>query len=211
MPEIKALQAEKGLDSLAVLAVNAGETKAQAEEFIDFLDAPFAYGFDPGLVLSDAYGVFGLPVSVFLDANGVVQAVYHGHADRARLEAYVDAAIAARPAPPLPLQLRPVSTLPRERVLHVESRGGDEIVFTSRALRCDAMYCADEAVAALRSSPGIIAAARSSSTQDEPALTVRFDPAATSEEAVISSLVSMLRSLQDPVYEQDLEVRRKRP
>src|SRR5688572_35940 len=92
MPEIKALQAERGADGFVVLAVNAGETRAQAVEFIDYLQAPFTFALDPGLKLSDAYGVRGLPQSIFIDATGVVQAVYAGHADRARLTAYMDAA-----------------------------------------------------------------------------------------------------------------------
>src|ERR1041385_7971217 len=43
MPEIKALQAERGADNFVVLAVNAGETRVQAGEFIDFLQAPFTF------------------------------------------------------------------------------------------------------------------------------------------------------------------------
>ena len=71
MPEIKALQAERGADGFVVLAVNAGETRAQASEFIDFLQAPFTFALDPGLKLSDAYGVRGLPNSIFIDSSGV--------------------------------------------------------------------------------------------------------------------------------------------
>ena len=105
MPEIKAVQQERGPDSFVVLAVNAGETSAQALEFIDFLKAPFTFALDPGLKLADAYGVRGLPNSIFIDSTGVVQAVYAGHADRARLNAYMDAA--ARAQPPAPTAVSP--------------------------------------------------------------------------------------------------------
>src|SRR4051812_2764555 len=63
MPEIKAQQAERGVDSFAVLAVNAGETRAQAVEFIDYLRAPFTYGLDPGLKLSDATACADCPTA----------------------------------------------------------------------------------------------------------------------------------------------------
>ncbi|HEY7465196.1 MAG TPA: TlpA disulfide reductase family protein, partial [Dehalococcoidia bacterium] len=41
MPEIKAALEERGLESFAVLAINAGESRERALEFVDFLDAPF--------------------------------------------------------------------------------------------------------------------------------------------------------------------------
>ena len=93
MPEIKALQEQRGSVAFSVLAINSGETEAQAAEFIEYIDAPFLYGLDIGLVLTDAYGVYGLPMSVFIDSTGVVQMTYRGHADRPRLERYTDAAI----------------------------------------------------------------------------------------------------------------------
>ena len=106
MPEIKALQAERGVDTVTVLAINAGETPDQAQEFIDFLEAPFVYGLDTDLTVADAYGVYGLPLSVFIDSEGVVQGVYTGHANRTVLTMLTDAAIAAKPPGPLPTVLR---------------------------------------------------------------------------------------------------------
>lgn len=204
MPEIKALQQERGRDAFAVLAVNAGETRAQALEFIEFLDAPFIFVLDPGLVLSDAYGVHGLPLSVFVDARGVVQAVYRGHADRARLEAYISAAMEGRPAPTLPVQLRPVSTIPRERVLWVERRGPSELVFSSRSLRCDSSYCAEPAVQRFLATPGISGA---SFDPRETRLALRFDPSLLDESVLVQHLHALLQDLRDPVYERELEVR----
>ncbi len=104
-----------------MLAVNAGESRPDAEEFIDFLDAPFVYAMDPGLVLSDAYGVYGLPLSVFLDANGVVRGVYRGHANPEVLDTYVTAAIDAEPPGEVPVVLRIVSTIYRPNVLVVST------------------------------------------------------------------------------------------
>jgi thiol-disulfide isomerase/thioredoxin len=122
MPDLKALQENRGVENVSILAVNAGESRDQADEFIDFLDAPFIYGLDLGLVISDAYGVYGLPLSVFLDAEGVVRGVYRGHAQPAILEALVTAAFEAAPHGELPAVLRTVSHIPRERVLTASGR-----------------------------------------------------------------------------------------
>ena len=119
MPDLKALQEARGVDNVSILAVNAGETRAQANEFIDFLDAPFVFALDPGLVVSDAYGVYGLPLSVFLDAEGVVRGVYQGHAQPEILETLVKAAFDAAPHGELPAVIRTVSHIPRDRVLTV--------------------------------------------------------------------------------------------
>jgi hypothetical protein len=94
-----------------VLAINAGETRADALEFIDFLRAPFVYGLDTGMRVTDAYGVYGLPLSVFIDSSGVVQAVYRGHASAALLERFVVAAIGAHPPGEVPAVLRIISTI----------------------------------------------------------------------------------------------------
>ena len=207
MPEIKALQEEKGLDAFAVLAINAGESLARAQEFIDFLDAPFVYGLDPNLVVADAYSVYGLPLSVFIDAEGVVQAVYRGHADRDRLDTFLTAAIEAKPPGPLPPVLRIVTTIPRDRLLFVVRESSDELIFRSRSLRCDSAYCADGLVADLSVGRGIVATELSSKRQSEPTLSVRFDPRIVPESEVVSALASALGALPDPVYDRPLEVR----
>jgi thiol-disulfide isomerase/thioredoxin len=155
MPDIAALQKEKGEDAFAVLAINAGQSSGEAREFIDFLDAPFLYGLDRDLVIADAYGVYGLPLSVFIDAGGVVRGVYRGHADRTRLLALTDAAIEARQADALAPAVRLISTIPRERILTVSKAGTDRIVLASRSLRCDVSYCAQLALAFGEAPPGV--------------------------------------------------------
>jgi peroxiredoxin len=100
MPEIKAVQTERGRESFTVLAVNTGESRDRAMEFIDFIDAPFVYGLDFDLTVSDAYGVRGLPHTFYIDASGVVRAAYTGQANKSRLNAYLDAAVnGAEPGP----------------------------------------------------------------------------------------------------------------
>lgn len=195
MPEIKALQAERGADGFVVIAVNAGETRAEALEFIDFLQAPFTFALDPGLKLSDAYGVRGLPNSIFIDSTGVVQAVYAGHADRPRLNAYMDAAAKAEPPPPQPLQLRPVAGIPRDTKLYVEQTG-QGFVFRGRALRCDFSYCADRVLDKLRATPGILEARFGSGTDGERTLIVR---AQISADLTSKAVIDALAELNDPL------------
>lgn len=140
LPELKAIQEARGLDTFAVLAVNTGETKARALEFVDFLEAPFTFGLDTNLAVSDAYRVRGLPASVFIDAEGVVRVVYAGYPGQELLNRFLDSAITAQPPGEIPSILRTVNTIPRDYQLNVE-RNDDLLVFRSRALRCDAGYC----------------------------------------------------------------------
>jgi peroxiredoxin len=198
MPEIKALQAERGADGFVVLAVNAGETRAEAMEFIDFLQAPFTFALDPGLKLSDAYGVRGLPNSIFIDSSGVVQAVYAGHADRARLSSYMDAAAKAQLPGPQPLQLRPVSDIPRNNYLSAEPVG-DSLTFRSRSLRCDFTYCADSLLETLRRLKGV-QEVHFTMSEGERALVLRFDEATLSQDKVVEAVVAGITALDDPVY-----------
>jgi cytochrome c biogenesis protein CcmG/thiol:disulfide interchange protein DsbE len=206
MPEIKALQERQGPDGFTVLAVNAGETRAEALPFIDFLKAPFVYGLDTDLTVTDAYGVYGLPLSVFIDSDGVVRGLHRGHADRTRLEALVSAAGTGGSAGETPFQLRLISTIPRDRLLTVTKKTESEVVVESRSLRCDASYCAKDAVAALSSVPGI-ASTRLRLSKGEPTLTLRFDRTKLSADDVVAAVRASLEAVSDPVYTQPPEVR----
>jgi peroxiredoxin len=206
MPEIKAAQEERGLDSFAVLAVNAGETKERALELVDFLQAPFTYGLDTNLVISDAYRVFGLPATVFIDAEGVIQTVYAGYTGQERLDIFLDAAISAKPPGELPVVLRLVNTIPRDRMLAVETVDEGEIKLTSRSLRCDTGYCGVEAVIQDLESFANVSVVSRDDDAANPSLTVRFDPALLTREQVVEIAVQALETREDPVYERPVTV-----
>ena len=200
MPEIKAAQEERGLDSFAVLAVNAGETRERALEFVDFLDAPFTYGLDLNLAVSDAYRVLGLPATVFIDSKGVVQTWYAGYTGKERLNLFLDAAIKAEPPGDLPLVIRLISTIPRDRVLTVEPSGESEVKLTSRSLRCDAGYCAESVVDGLEVFAGV-SILKADLDDANPTVTLRFDPRIMTREQLVDATVQALESIEDPVYE----------
>jgi hypothetical protein len=207
MPLIQAVQEERGLDTLTVLAINTGETRSRALEFIDFIQAPFTWALDFDLTVTDAYGVRGLPYTAYIDAQGVVRAVYAGAAERERLDAYVDAAFKGSEPPLLANRLRMISNIPRERVLLIETGVPGRIVFTSRSLRCDASYCADPATDSVRQLAGVQSVQSAVSSDGLPSLDLRFDPAVIGQAAVVDTLVAILEGLLDPVYETPLEVK----
>jgi thiol-disulfide isomerase/thioredoxin len=205
MPAIKGLQEDRGPEAFTVLAINAGEPPAAAQEFIDFLDAPFLYGLDVDLRVTDAYGVYGLPLSAFVDSTGVIRAVYRGHADAALLARFVDAAIAARPPGEVAPILRIVSTIPRERVLSVRDEGG-RIVSHSRALRCDSLYCAEVVVAAMRDVRGVTRAELSDSG-GTVTMSIEFDVKLVDARSIVDELARRLGLHPDPLYDGPMRVR----
>ena len=66
-------------DNLVVLAVNNGEAIGPAQRFLDRLEVSLtAIGYDPTAQIVRRYRVTGLPVSYFIDAQGIVTRVVTG-------------------------------------------------------------------------------------------------------------------------------------
>ena len=203
---LAALQEEKG-DAFQVLAINAGESRTDALEFVDFLKAPaFRFGLDQSLVISDAYGVYGLPMSVFIDSDGVVRSVYQGHANRARLASLVDAAIQARAPVEMAPELRPLTTIERDRIITVSRVGEGRLVLASRALRCDLTYCAETWLRAIETVAGVTELSFSMANANHPELSIEFDTR-LSEQTLIDEVLRLLEASQDPLYRRPVEVR----
>ncbi|MPZ49036.1 MAG: redoxin family protein [Dehalococcoidia bacterium] len=206
MPEIAALQQEKG-EAFHVLAINAGESRADALEFIDFLDTPaFRFGLDQSLLISDAYNVYGLPMSVFIDADGVVRGAYQGHASRVRLVSLVDAAIQAKAPVEIAPELRPVTTIERDRIITLSRQGAGRLALSSRTLRCDLSYCAETWLKAIEAVAGVKELSFSTPGAIDPELIIDFDTALP-EQMLIDEIVRLLEASQDPLYRRPVEVR----
>ncbi len=66
-------------DGLVIIGVNVGEALTPAQDFIDGLEVDFtAFAYDPTQEIVRRFAVQGLPVSYFIDADGVINRVIAG-------------------------------------------------------------------------------------------------------------------------------------
>jgi thiol-disulfide isomerase/thioredoxin len=65
-------------DELVVLAVNAGEDRTNVYHFVNEFNYDLIFVLDPSNSLAPKYGVRGLPTSVFIDVEGLIQARHIG-------------------------------------------------------------------------------------------------------------------------------------
>jgi peroxiredoxin len=91
--EMKAVQAvwsasrDRGLE---VLAVNAGQEKADITEFIARLGVAYPVLLDPGSKTARRYGVTGLPMTVIVGRDGKIKARMLGETDEATFRRKVE-------------------------------------------------------------------------------------------------------------------------
>ncbi len=206
LPDFKEVQQNIGVDNLHIVAVNTGEDASTAKKWIDELGiGAFHVALDPTLVVSDAYGVFGMPTSLFLDADGVIRATYVGHLSKDQMHEYVAAAQSATDAHELPSKLRLITTVAREHTLEVIERSDTTVELRSKSLRCDGNYCAEDAIAEFANTPGIVDIERRLS-EDPPSIVVEFGAEATDAQTLAGALASALNAAGDPLYERPLEI-----
>lgn len=96
MPNMQTMLDKYGSSSnLVVLAVNNGESLAPAQRFLDRIDIHLTdYGYDPTAQIVKKYQVTGLPVSYFIDADGVITRVVTGELSFNVMESSVQEVIA---------------------------------------------------------------------------------------------------------------------
>ena len=209
MPVLEEQRRAHEADGLVIVAVNVGEGLNAARRFIDRLDLfEFAVAMDPSLAIADAYGIRGLPQSVFVDRNGIVQAIYQGQLDNETMERYVRAAIDAVPGGEAPRRLRIVNTVPRQHTLDVlpDERGAERVLFESRRFRCDDSYCAEVVADQLGAERGVTGV-HLQSGEEPPTLSLTFDPEALDLDELVNKVADALRLHPDPLYKRELEVR----
>ena len=207
MPVLEQQRVAHAEDNLTIVAINVGESTGKASEFIDSLELfEFVIAMDPDLTVSDSYNVRGLPHSVFIDRDGVIQAEYRGQLDEETMNGYVQAAIDAVPGKDGPNTPRFVSTIPREHVLEAVLDAADPslVVFVSRRFRCDDDYCAEPLALAIGGIDGVTSV-ELRSEDSEPSLLLRFD--SDSFEDIVAAVADAVGSFEDPLYTRELEVR----
>lgn len=207
MPDLKEVQAEFGADRLQVVAVNSGESAAEAREFVQFLEADeFVYAMDPSLAVTDAYGVIGLSYSVFLDADGVIRATYTGQLSKELMREYAAAAIAGADGDDPPFAVRlPGTVEARSSALVVEDVSDTTIRITSRRLRCDDTFCADAIINEIAEAATISSILRNLHA-DPPFIEVTFHPDAVSREQLIARVAALVDAGGDPLYQSGVTV-----
>jgi peroxiredoxin len=76
-------------DELVVLAVNAGEQKEDVRDFIEAEDFHMVFLMDPSNSVEAKYFVYGYPASIFIDDEGLLQAIHFGELDEDGLIGYL--------------------------------------------------------------------------------------------------------------------------
>jgi thiol-disulfide isomerase/thioredoxin len=76
MPDMMTMIEKYGDKGLVVIAMNNGEAVGPAQRFLDRIEVDLTeFGYDPTSAIARLYNVSGLPVSVFIDADGVITRV----------------------------------------------------------------------------------------------------------------------------------------
>jgi peroxiredoxin len=81
MTQIDRLQREHAASGLVVLAVNVAQDRATAAAFIERLGVGYSAVLDPESRITRQYGVKGLPMTIFVDRNGLISGKVIGELD----------------------------------------------------------------------------------------------------------------------------------
>jgi len=98
MPEIVEAYLTHKDAGLEVLAINltVQDTVSDARAFVEEFQMPFTVVLDEAGEVSQAYSLFGLPTSVFVDAEGIVRAINAGPLTAEAIEQYLALILPAR-------------------------------------------------------------------------------------------------------------------
>jgi len=95
LPVMEVKLREHAADGLVILGVNNGERIETAERFLERLDVKLtAYAYDPGADIARRYSLLGMPTSFFIDAGGVITAVFASALNGSMMEDAILQAIA---------------------------------------------------------------------------------------------------------------------
>ncbi|MEN8240904.1 MAG: TlpA disulfide reductase family protein [Chloroflexota bacterium] len=89
MPSIQQAYEQYGPD-LVVLSVNAGDARADAIDFKEEYGLTFEIVLDADHAVQDLFRVRGLPTTLIIDQQGIIQVVHIGFLDHSQLNGYLD-------------------------------------------------------------------------------------------------------------------------
>lgn len=80
--EMPAMQkiTENFSDSVVVLAINRGDVKADATEFIEESNYDYVWGLDEDMSIQKLYPANGIPYSIIIDEEGIIGTIFEGSA-----------------------------------------------------------------------------------------------------------------------------------
>ncbi|MFK7803696.1 MAG: redoxin domain-containing protein [Anaerolineae bacterium] len=91
MPEFEEAFVDYADENLVILALNREETPDVVEEFfIEEMGLTFTPLLDSTAQVADGYGVFNMPTTYFINAEGVVSDVHRGPVARVQLDQYLE-------------------------------------------------------------------------------------------------------------------------
>ena len=90
IPHMVELYQERRHEGLEIVAVNLRESQKRASAFANQFDMSFTVLLDPKARVGKAYFVRGIPTSVFINEDGVIEAVHVGTLAKEVLTRYVD-------------------------------------------------------------------------------------------------------------------------
>jgi peroxiredoxin len=89
MPSLVAFYNEHAEAGLMIIAIEAGQPKAEVQKFVDQFQMPFRVWLDPQGLSARAFNNSNLPNSYVIDRSGTVRLMWTGQINRQTLEKYV--------------------------------------------------------------------------------------------------------------------------
>jgi thiol-disulfide isomerase/thioredoxin len=93
MPSIESFYQEHRDENLIVVAVNAGESPEQIEQFVQEHDLTFEVVQDPTMQMMAQFGVLSLPTTFIIDQRGDIRGQHMGQLDEQQLESMFRTAV----------------------------------------------------------------------------------------------------------------------
>jgi cytochrome c biogenesis protein CcmG, thiol:disulfide interchange protein DsbE len=86
MRELEPLYQQLHQHGLEILAVNVGQDRSRVERFLDRVQYSYPTLLDPESTIARRYGVIAIPVTYFIDRDGIVRGRILGESDNATFE-----------------------------------------------------------------------------------------------------------------------------